>query len=289
MRQLRITASITTREPVLDKYLKEIDKVNLISAEEEVRLAELIKKGDKKALDQLTKANLRFVVSVAKKYQGQGLSLPDMINEGNLGLIEAARLFDPTRGFKFTSYAVWYIRQRILVALADHARLIRIPLNKISISSQVFKATCTLEQQLDRTPSVEELADLLQMDPEEVSKTLNERNNYVSLDTPISNDDDSGTMYDVLENPDPEKTETELFHKSSLKTELMRLFTELSDRQKEVLCWFFGIDMEHPLSLDEIARRMNLTRERVRQIRDKALERLRTVCDLNLLRGFLAA
>ena len=289
MRQLRITASITTREPVLDKYLKEIDKVNLISAEEEVRLAELIKKGDKKALDQLTKANLRFVVSVAKKYQGQGLSLPDMINEGNLGLIEAARRFDPTRGFKFTSYAVWYIRQRILVALADHARIIRIPLNKISTSSQVFKASCTLEQQLDRTPSVDELAELLQMDPEEVSKSLNERNNHVSLDTPISNDDDAGTLYDVLENPDAEKTETELFHKSSLKTELMRLFQELTGRQKEVLCWFFGIDMEHPLSLDEIARRMDLTRERVRQIRDKALEKLRAVCDLNLLRGFLAA
>jgi RNA polymerase primary sigma factor len=288
MRQLKITASITTREPILDRYLREIDKLSLISAEEEVRLAELIRKGDKNALDQLTKANLRFVISVAKKYQGQGLSLSDMINEGNLGLIDAARRFDPTRGFKFASYAVWYIRQRILIALADHARLIRMPLNKIAVNSKVYKANCMLEQQLDRMPSVDELAELLGMNPEDVNKSLNDKNNYVSLDTPISNDDDSGTMYDILENPDPNKTETELFHKSSLKTELTRLFQELSSRQKEVLCWFFGIDMDHPLSLDEIAKRMDLTKERVRQIKDKAIEKLRTVCDTNRLRGFLA-
>ena len=288
MRQLKITASITTREPILDKYLREIDKLHLISAEEEVRLAGLIKKGDKKALDQLTKANLRFVISVAKKYQGQGLSLSDMINEGNLGLIDAAKRFDPTRGFRFTSYAVWYIRQRILIALADHARIIRMPLNKIALNSKVYKANCLLEQQLDRVPSVDELAELLEMDPQDVSKSLNEKTNYVSLDMPISNDEDSGTMYDILESPEPNKIETELFHRNSLKTELTRLFQELSDRQKEVVRWFFGIDMDHPLSLEEIASRMDLTRERVRQIKDKAIEKLRSVCDPNLLRGFLA-
>jgi RNA polymerase primary sigma factor len=287
MRQLKITASITTHEPVLNIYLREIGKVELLTPEQEVRLAEQIKKGDKNALDELTRANLRFVVSVAKKYQGQGLTLTDMINEGNLGLIEAAHRFDPTRGFKFTSYAVWYIRQRIMVALSDYSKLIRIPINRMTVRSRIYKTSCMMEQQLDRTPSVEELAEVLEMETEEVNKCINEKADFISFDRPISDDEDSGNLYDLVENPDARKTEKDFFQKSSLKIELNRILTVLSDKQKEVLFWFYGIDIDRALSLEEIADKMHLTRERVRQIRDKGIEKLREICDLNQLRGFL--
>jgi RNA polymerase primary sigma factor len=289
MQRIKITASITIKEPILDKYFREIDKLKLLSPEEEVHLSELIKKGDKAALDRLTKANLRFVVSIAKKYQGQGLSLPDLINEGNYGLIVAAHRYDPSRGFRFISYAIWHIRQHILIALAEHARLIKLPIKKIALSSRIYKSFCSMEQQLERAPSAEELAEILNIDAEDVNRFLSLRNQHVSLDTPLNEDEETGSLLDILKNQDEDKTETELYHKASLKTELKRLFGELSERQQEVLCWFFGIGMAYPMSLDDIAVKLYLTPERVRQIKDKAIERLRSTESINLLRSFLAA
>jgi RNA polymerase primary sigma factor len=287
MRQLKITKSITNRESQsLEKYLQEIGKVELISPEEEVRLALLIKQGDQKALERLTKANLRFVVSVAKQYQNQGLSLPDLINEGNLGLIKAAQRFDETRGFKFISYAVWWIRQSILQALAEQARIVRLPLNKVGLTNRIQKAFSTLEQQYEREPSAEELAELLDMDTEEVAATLGINARHVSMDTPIAEGED-GTLLDLLENPNAEKTDGELDHRQSLKTEIDRSLRTLTDRQKEVICYFFGIGVDHPMSLEDIGERFNLTRERVRQIKDKAITKLRTTNRCNLLRTYL--
>jgi RNA polymerase primary sigma factor len=287
MRQLKITKSITNRESQsLEKYLQEIGKVELISPEEEVRLALLIKQGDQKALERLTKANLRFVVSVAKQYQNQGLSLPDLINEGNVGLIKAAQRFDETRGFKFISYAVWWIRQSILQALAEQARIVRLPLNKVGLTNRIQKAFSTLEQQYEREPSAEELAELLDMDTEEVAATLGINARHVSMDTPISEGED-GTLLDLLENPNAEKTDGELDHRQSLKTEIDRSLRTLTDRQKEVICYFFGIGVDHPMSLEDIGERFNLTRERVRQIKDKAITKLRTTNRCNLLRTYL--
>jgi RNA polymerase primary sigma factor len=287
MRQLKITKSITNRESQsLEKYLQEIGKVELISPEEEVRLALLIKQGDQKALERLTKANLRFVVSVAKQYQNQGLSLPDLINEGNVGLIKAAQRFDETRGFKFISYAVWWIRQSILQALAEQARIVRLPLNKVGLTNRIQKAFSTLEQQYEREPSAEELAELLDMDTEEVAATLGINARHVSMDTPISEGED-GTLLDLLENPNAEKTDGELDHRQSLKTEIDRSLKTLTDRQKEVICYFFGIGVDHPMSLEDIGERFNLTRERVRQIKDKAITKLRTTNRCNLLRTYL--
>lgn len=288
MRSIRITVSITAREPILEKYFREIDKLVPVSAEEEVQLSELIKKGDKAALDRLTKANLRFVVSIAKKYQGQGLSLPDLINEGNIGLITAAHRYDPSRGFKFISYAVWHIRQQILLALADHSRLIKLPVNKVALNGRIYKSFCEMEQQLERAPSAEELADMLNIDANDVNRTLSLKNQHVSLDAPINEDEDTGSLLDKLISGEEDKTETELYHKESLKTELRRLFKELSERQREVICWFFGIGIEHPLSLEDIARKLYLTTERVRQIKDNAIERLRSAESVKLLRSFLA-
>lgn len=289
MRQLKITKSITNRESQsLEKYLQEIGKVELISPEEEVKLATLIKQGDQRALDRLTKANLRFVVSVAKQYQNQGLSLPDLINEGNLGLIKAAQRFDETRGFKFISYAVWWIRQSILQALAEQARIVRLPLNKVGLTNRIQKAFSQLEQQYEREPSAEELAEVLNMDIEEVTSTLGINARHVSMDSPLSEGEEN-TLIDVLENPNAEKTDNELDHNESLKTEIDRSLKTLTDRQKEVICFFFGIGVDHPMSLEDIGERFNLTRERVRQIKDKAITKLKTSNRCKLLRTYLGA
>jgi len=289
MRQLKITKSITNRESQsLEKYLQEIGKVELISPEEEVKLATLIKQGDQQALDRLTKANLRFVVSVAKQYQNQGLSLPDLINEGNLGLIKAAQRFDETRGFKFISYAVWWIRQSILQSLAEQSRIVRLPLNKVGLTNRIQKAYSLLEQQFEREPSPEELAEVLQMDLEEVSATLGLSARHVSMDTPMSEGEDS-TLLDVLENPNAEKTDADLDHKESLIIEIDRSLKTLTERQKEVICFFFGIGVDHPMSLEDIGEKFNLTRERVRQIKDKAITKLRAANRCKMLRTYLGA
>lgn len=287
MRQLKISKSITNRESQsLEKYLQEIGKVELISPQEEVKLAILIKQGCQKSLDRLTKANLRFVVSVAKQYQNQGLSLPDLINEGNLGLIKAAQRFDETRGFKFISYAVWWIRQSILQALAEQSRIVRLPLNKVGLTNRIQKAYSQLEQQFEREPSPEELAELLEMDIEEVSSTLGINARHVSMDSPLSDGEES-TLMDVLENSNAAKTDEALAHNESLKTEIDRSLKTLTDRQKEVICFFFGIGVDHPMSLEDIGERFSLTRERVRQIKDKAITKLKASNRCKLLRTYL--
>jgi len=289
MRQLKITKSITNRESQsLEKYLQEIGKVELISAEEEVRLAVLIKKGDQVALDKLTKANLRFVVSVAKQYQNQGLTLPDLINEGNLGLIKSAQRFDETKGFKFISYAVWWIRQSILQALAEQSRIVRLPLNKVGLANRISKAYSQLEQEFEREPTPEELAELLDIDTEEVAATLGVAARHVSMDQPLS-EGEEGTLIDVLVNENAVSTDNELAVNASLKTEIERSLSTLTDRQKEVICFFFGIGIDHPMSLEDIGDRFSLTRERVRQIKDKAITKLRTASRSKLLRDFLCA
>jgi RNA polymerase primary sigma factor len=287
MRQLKITKSITNRESQsLEKYLQEIGKVELISPEEEVKLAGLIKQGNQAALDKLTKANLRFVVSVAKQYQNQGLSLPDLINEGNLGLIKAAQRFDETRGFKFISYAVWWIRQSILQALAEQSRIVRLPLNKVGLTNKIQKAYSQLEQEFEREPSPEELAELLELETEEVSATLGIAARHVSMDTPLSEGEDN-TLIDVLVNPNAEYANTNIEHKESLKQEIERSMKMLTERQKEVICYFFGLGVDHPMSLEDIGDKFNLTRERVRQIKDKAITKLRTNSRSKALRGYL--
>jgi RNA polymerase primary sigma factor len=287
MRQLKITKSITNRESQsLEKYLQEIGKVELITPEEEVKLAIRIKQGDQRALDKLTKANLRFVVSVAKQYQNQGLSLPDLINEGNLGLIKAAQRFDETRGFKFISYAVWWIRQSILQALAEQSRIVRLPLNKVGLTNRIQKAYSQLEQEFEREPSAEELAEMLELDIEEVSSTLGIAARHVSMDTPLSEGEEN-TLIDVLENPNAERAETNIEHKESLKQEIDRSLKTLTERQKEVICFFFGIGVDHPMSLEDIGEKFNLTRERVRQIKDKAITKLRSNSRSKMLRSYL--
>jgi RNA polymerase primary sigma factor len=289
MRQLKITKSITNRESQsLEKYLQEIGKVELISPDEEVQLAGRIKQGDQLALDKLTKANLRFVVSVAKQYQNQGLSLPDLINEGNLGLIKAAQRFDETRGFKFISYAVWWIRQSILQALAEQSRIVRLPLNKVGLTNRIQKAYSHLEQEFEREPSPEELAELLELDVEEISATLGIGARHISMDTPLSEGEDN-TLIDVLENPNAERAEENIEHKESLKQEIDRSLKTLTERQKEVICFFFGLGVDHPMSLEDIGARFNLTRERVRQIKDKAITKLKTNSRSNELRTYLGA
>src|SRR6187455_534249 len=287
MRQLKISKSITNRESQsLEKYLQEIGKVELITPEEEVRLARLIKQGDQRALDRLTKANLRFVVSVAKQYQNQGLSLPDLINEGNLGLIKAAQRFDETRGFKFISYAVWWIRQSILQALAEQSRIVRLPLNKVGLTNRISKAYSQLEQEFEREPTPEELAFLLDIDPDEVSATLGVAARHVSMDQPLSDGEES-TLMDVLVNQNANGTDDELVLRASLHTEIERSLSTLTERQKEVIRYFFGIGIDHPLSLEDIGERFCLTRERVRQIKDKAITKLRNTSRCKLLRGYL--
>ena len=289
MRQLKITKSITNRESQsLEKYLQEIGKVELITPEEEVKLATLIKQGCQKSLDRLTKANLRFVVSVAKQYQNQGLSLPDLINEGNLGLIKAAQRFDETRGFKFISYAVWWIRQSILQSLAEQSRIVRLPLNKVGLTNRIQKAFSLLEQQFEREPTPEELAEVLDMDLDEVKATLAINSRHVSMDSPLSDGEES-TLIDVLENANADKTDGLLVHNESLKTEIDRSLKTLTERQKEVICFFFGIGVDHPMSLEDIGERFSLTRERVRQIKGKAITKLKASNRCTMLRTYLGS
>jgi len=287
MRQLKIAKSITNRESQsLEKYLQEIGKVELITPEEEVQLAIRIKQGDLKALDRLTKANLRFVVSVAKQYQNQGLSLPDLINEGNLGLIKAAQRFDETRGFKFISYAVWWIRQSILQALAEQSRIVRLPLNKVGLTNRINKAFQQLEQEYEREPSAEELAEMLELDTEEVAATLSMSSRHVSMDSPIADGEDS-TLIDIMFNPNAELADENIINKESLKKEIERSLNTLTERQQEVIRYFFGIGIDHPMSLEDIGDRFCLTRERVRQIKDKAITKLRNASRSKLLKSYL--
>jgi RNA polymerase primary sigma factor len=287
MRQLKITKSITNRESQsLEKYLQEIGRVDLITAEEEVILAVKIKQGDQVALDRLTKANLRFVVSVAKQYQNQGLSLSDLINEGNLGLIKAAQRFDETRGFKFISYAVWWIRQSILQSLAEQSRIVRLPLNKVGLTNKINKAYSQLEQEFEREPSAEELSKLLEIPTEEIEATLSSSSRHLSMDAPFSEGED-GSMMDVYRNPNAESADSNIEHNESLKDEIERSLSILTIRQKEVLVNFFGIGVDNPLSLEDIGERFGLTRERVRQIKDKAILKLRTTGRSKLLKNYL--
>ncbi len=287
MRQLKITKSITNRESQsLEKYLQEIGKVDLITPEEEVLLAIRIKEGDQRALEKLTKANLRFVVSVAKQYQNQGLSLSDLINEGNLGLIKAAQRFDETRGFKFISYAVWWIRQSILQALAEQSRIVRLPLNKVGLSNKISKAYSQLEQEFEREPSTEELAELLDIGTEEVETTLGVAARHVSVDAPFVDSEDN-SLLDVLENPNADSADADLDHHDSLRCEIERSLSTLTDRQRDVIKLYFGINVEHPMSLEDIGEKFSLTRERVRQIKDKAITKLRNTSRCNLLKSYL--
>jgi RNA polymerase primary sigma factor len=289
MRQLKITKSITNRESQsLEKYLQEIGKVDLLTPEEEVDLAKRIKLGDQAALEKLTKANLRFVVSVAKQYQNQGLSLSDLINEGNLGLIKAAQRFDETRGFKFISYAVWWIRQSILQALAEQSRIVRLPLNKVGSLNKINKAFSELEQEYEREPSPEELADLLEIPTEEVETTLGVAARHVSMDAPFVEGEDN-SLLDVLENNSTPDTDQELDYNQSLRREIERSLSTLTDRQCDVIKLYFGIGVEHPMSLEDIGEKFGLTRERVRQIKDKAINKLRSANRSKLLKNYLGA
>lgn len=287
MRQLKITKSITNRESQsLEKYLQEIGKVDLLTPEEEVDLAKRIKQGDQIALEKLTKANLRFVVSVAKQYQNQGLSLSDLINEGNLGLIKAAQRFDETRGFKFISYAVWWIRQSILQALAEQSRIVRLPLNKVGSLNKINKAFSELEQTFEREPSPEELAELLEITTDEVETTLGVAARHVSMDAPFVEGEDN-SLLDVLENSSMPGTDTHLEYADSLRREIERSLGTLTDRQCDVIKLYFGIGVEHPMSLEDIGDKFGLTRERVRQIKDKAINKLRATSRSKLLKGYL--
>ncbi|MBS1640188.1 MAG: RNA polymerase sigma factor RpoD/SigA [Bacteroidetes bacterium] len=287
MRQLKISKSITNRESQsLEKYLQEIAKVELITPEEEAQLAISSKSGNQQALDRLVKANLRFVVSVAKQYQNQGLTLPDLINEGNLGLIKAAIRFDETKGFKFISYAVWWIRQSILQALAEQSRIVRLPLNKVGLSNRINKAFQQLEQQYEREPSAEELALVLETDLQEVAATISVNTRHISIDTPLSEGDDT-TLIDVMINDNAEKADEKLTHYESLRKEVQRSLLSLTQKQREVLCYFFGIGTDNALSLEDIGARFNLTRERVRQIKDNAINKLRSTSRCRQLRVYL--
>jgi RNA polymerase primary sigma factor len=287
MRQLKISKSITNRESEsLDKYLQEIGREELITPEEEVKLAMRIRQGDQKALDKLTKANLRFVVSVAKQYQNQGLTLPDLINEGNLGLIKAAQRFDETRGFKFISYGVWWIRQSIMQALAEQSRIVRLPLNKVGLTNRISRAFSQLEQELERTPSAEELALFLDVDKDEISATMSVAARHVSMDSPLSDGEES-TLIDVLVNGNADSADKQIMFNDSLRQEIQRSLTVLTPRQKEVICYFYGIGVDQAISLEDIGHKYNLTRERVRQIKDKALTKLRTISRCDLLKEYM--
>jgi RNA polymerase primary sigma factor len=286
MRQLKITKQVTNRETAsLDKYLQEIGKVDLITAEMEVELAQRIKAGDQVALERLTKANLRFVVSVAKQYQNQGLTLPDLINEGNLGLIKAAKRFDETRGFKFISYAVWWIRQSILQALAEQSRIVRLPLNKIGSINKINKTFARLEQENERPPSAEEIAKELDMTVSDVKESMKNSGRHVSMDAPLIEGEDSN-LYDVLnsgESPNPDKS---LLHES-LKVEILRALETLTPREADVVKLYFGLGDAHPMTLEEIGETFDLTRERVRQIKEKAIRRLKHTSRSKILRTYL--
>ncbi|MEI8192980.1 MAG: RNA polymerase sigma factor RpoD/SigA [Flavobacteriia bacterium] len=288
MRQLKIAKQVTNRETAsLDKYLQEIGRVDLITADEEVELARRIRTGDRAALERLTKANLRFVVSVSKQYQNQGLALPDLINEGNLGLIKAAERFDETRGFKFISYAVWWIRQSILQALAEQARIVRLPLNKIGNINKINRAFSELEQQYERPPSAEELAEFLNCSTEEVKQSLAQNGRHVSMDAPlVESDESSSNMYDVMSGDSMPSPESNLVIES-LRSDIQRSLLALTPRESEVLCMFYGLDGRAPMSLEEIGDRFDLTRERVRQIKEKAIRRLKHTSKNKVLRSYL--
>lgn len=286
MRQLKITKQVTNRDtPSLDKYLQEIGKVDLISPEEEVILARRIKSGDPDALAKLVKANLRFVVSVAKQYQNQGMSLPDLINEGNLGLMKAAQRFDETRGFKFISYAVWWIRQAILQSLAEQARIVRLPVNKIGSINRINRAFARLEQEYEREPSSAEIAEMLEMAPEEVKDSLKTNGRTVSMDAPISSEEDNN-MYDVMQSSDTPSPDKNLINES-LAYEIERALSTLSPREAKVLKLYFGINMKHPFTLEEIGEELGLTRERVRQIKEKAIKRIQYTTRCRILKSYL--
>jgi len=286
MRQLKITKQVTNRETAsLDKYLQEIGKVDLISADEEVILAQKIKDGDEIALEKLTKANLRFVVSVAKQYQNQGLSLPDLINEGNLGLIKAAKRFDETRGFKFISYAVWWIRQSILQALAEQSRIVRLPLNKIGSINKINKTYASLEQKYEREPSADEIANVLEISANDVRESQRNSGRHISMDAPLVDGEDSN-LYDVImsgESPNPDDS----LINDSLRTEIERSLITLTEREADVIRLYFGLGSKHAMTLEEIGEKFDLTRERVRQIKEKGIRRLKHTSRSKILKTYL--
>lgn len=286
MRQLKITKQVTNRETAsLDKYLQEIGKVELITAEEEVELARRIRQGDQAALEKLTKANLRFVVSVSKQYQNQGLSLPDLINEGNLGLIKAAQRFDETRGFKFISYAVWWIRQSILQALAEQSRIVRLPLNKIGSINKINKAFSKLEQEFEREPSADEIAEVLELTENDVKESMKNSGRHISMDAPLVQGEESN-MYDVLRSSDSPSPDAGL-NIDSLRKEIDRALSTLTSREADVIRYYFGLNGEHAMTLEEIGEEFDLTRERVRQIKEKAIRRLKQTSRSKILKTYL--
>jgi RNA polymerase primary sigma factor len=286
MRQLKITKQVTNRETLsLDKYLHEIGKVDLITAEEEVQLARLIREGNKAALDRMIKANLRFVVSVSKQYQNQGLSLPDLINEGNLGLIKAAQRFDETRGFKFISYAVWWIRQSILQALAEQSRIVRLPLNKIGSINKINKTFSQLEQEFQREPSAEEIAQIISISPQEVKNAIKISSRHLSMDAPIHTDEEN-TLYDILLRNDDVRPDNQLMIES-LQKEIDRSLNTLPNREAEIIKMYFGLGEKSAYSLEEIGNKFGLTRERVRQIKEKAIKRMKTAFRSKFLKNYL--
>ncbi len=286
MRQLKISKQITNRESQsLDKYLQEIGKVDLLTPDEEVDLAKRIREGDQLALEKLTKANLRFVVSVAKQYQNQGLSLGDLINEGNLGLIKAAQRFDETRGFKFISYAVWWIRQSILQALAEQSRIVRLPLNRVGSLNKISKTFSELEQKFEREPSPEELAEVLEVTTNEIVDTMKISGRHVSMDAPFVQGEEN-SLLDVLENDSEVTPDSELMN-DSLRREVQRALSTLTSREADVISLYFGLNGEHAMTLEEIGEKFNLTRERVRQIKEKAIRRLRHTSRSKALKPYL--
>ncbi|MFM7758631.1 MAG: RNA polymerase sigma factor RpoD/SigA [Crocinitomicaceae bacterium] len=288
MRQLKIAKQVTNRETdSLNKYLQDIGKVDLITADEEVELARKILQGDRVALERLTKANLRFVVSVSKQYQNQGLALPDLINEGNVGLIKAAERFDETRGFKFISYAVWWIRQSILQALAEQARIVRLPLNKIGNINKINRAYSELEQKFERPPSADELAEFLNCSTEEVKQSLSQNGRHVSMDAPlVEGDESSSSMYDVISGDSLPSPDSNLVLES-LRRDIKSSLTTLTQRESDVISMFYGLDGKAPMSLEEIGDRFDLTRERVRQIKEKAIRRLKHTTKNKTLKSYL--
>jgi RNA polymerase primary sigma factor len=288
MRQLKITKQVTNRETAsLDKYLQEIGRVDLITAEEEVNLAQRIREGDQDALDRMVNANLRFVVSVSKQYQNQGLTLPDLINEGNLGLIKAAKRFDETRGFKFISYAVWWIRQSILSALAEQSRIVRLPLNKIGAINKINRASSDLEQTLGRVPTPEEIAEYLDLTLTEVKQSLKNAARHVSMDAPLkSSEETSSNMYEVMSSESTPKPDKDLLLES-LRKEIERSLSTITVREADVVRLYFGLSGEHPMTLEEIGERFDLTRERVRQIKEKSIRRLKHASRSKMLKAYL--
>jgi RNA polymerase primary sigma factor len=287
MRQLKITKQITNRETAsLDMYLQDIGRVELITADEEVVLAQKIKQGDQRALDKLVKANLRFVVSVSKQYQNQGLSLPDLINEGNMGLIKAAQRFDETRGFKFISYAVWWIRQSILQALAEQSRIVRLPLNKIGAINKINKTYAKLEQQLEREPIAEEISEIIEISPADIRDIMRNQGRHMSMDAPLGNMEDGGSMYELLENKHEAAPDNDLIIES-LRSEINRALTGLTPREADVVRLYYGLSGGHSHSLEEIGEKFELTRERVRQIKEKAVRRLKHASRSKFLMGYL--